>query len=252
MIRRASAPARRADPGRRARMPRARRGSPCRPAAAAGAAQSTAGEAEGKRAGAEHSVHEAYCPRRGRLEGNLASRRSRGQGTLCADTRRCPLPMLRFKDNCGRPCGSPARRGHDIGEGRWDNARIATLVGVVMGSQSDWDVMQHAAKVLKDFGVAFETKVVSAHRTPDAMFEYAEDSARARAALHRRRCRRRGTPAGDDRLQDLCCPCWAFPSPRSIWRARTPSTPSCRCPRASPWPPSPSARPAPPTRASSP
>jgi len=49
----------------------------------------------------------------------------------------------------------------------------------VMGSQSDWDVMQHAAKVLKDFGVPFEHKVVSAHRTPDAMFDYAE-SARAR------------------------------------------------------------------------
>ena len=48
------------------------------------------------------------------------------------------------------------------------------MVGVVMGSQSDWDVMQHAAKVLKDFGVPFEHKVVSAHRTPDAMFEYAE------------------------------------------------------------------------------
>ena len=53
------------------------------------------------------------------------------------------------------------------------------IVGVVMGSQSDWDVMQHAANVLRDFGVAFEHKVVSAHRTPDAMFEYAE-SARAR------------------------------------------------------------------------
>ncbi len=52
-------------------------------------------------------------------------------------------------------------------------------VGVVMGSQSDWDVMQHAAKVLKDFGVPFEHKVVSAHRTPDAMFEYAQ-SARER------------------------------------------------------------------------
>ena len=48
------------------------------------------------------------------------------------------------------------------------------LVGVVMGSQSDWDVMQHAARVLKDFGVAFEAQVVSAHRTPDTMFEYAE------------------------------------------------------------------------------
>lgn len=53
------------------------------------------------------------------------------------------------------------------------------VVGVVMGSQSDWDVMQHAAKVLKDFGVPFEHRVVSAHRTPDAMFEYAE-SARER------------------------------------------------------------------------
>jgi len=49
-------------------------------------------------------------------------------------------------------------------------------VGVVMGSQSDWDVMQHAAKVLKDFGVPFEHRVVSAHRTPDAMFEYAEQA----------------------------------------------------------------------------
>ena len=53
------------------------------------------------------------------------------------------------------------------------------VVGVVMGSQSDWEVMQHAAKVLKDFGVPFEHKVVSAHRTPDAMFDYA-DSARER------------------------------------------------------------------------
>ena len=48
------------------------------------------------------------------------------------------------------------------------------LVGVVMGSQSDWEVMQHAARILKDFGVAYEQRVVSAHRTPDAMFEYAE------------------------------------------------------------------------------
>jgi 5-(carboxyamino)imidazole ribonucleotide mutase len=47
-------------------------------------------------------------------------------------------------------------------------------VGVVMGSQSDWEVMQHAARVLKDFGVPFEQRVVSAHRTPDAMFEYAQ------------------------------------------------------------------------------
>ncbi len=55
----------------------------------------------------------------------------------------------------------------------------APLVGVVMGSNSDWDVMQRAAEILRDFGIAFEQKVVSAHRTPDAMFEYA-DTARAR------------------------------------------------------------------------
>ena len=53
------------------------------------------------------------------------------------------------------------------------------IVGVVMGSNSDWEVMQHAATILKDFGIAFEHKVVSAHRTPDAMFTYAE-TARAR------------------------------------------------------------------------
>jgi 5-(carboxyamino)imidazole ribonucleotide mutase len=50
------------------------------------------------------------------------------------------------------------------------------VVGVVMGSKSDWDVMQHAAKVLKDFGVPYEAQVVSAHRTPDLMFDYAEQA----------------------------------------------------------------------------
>jgi 5-(carboxyamino)imidazole ribonucleotide mutase len=48
-----------------------------------------------------------------------------------------------------------------------------TLVGIVMGSASDWDTMQHAAKRLADFGVAYEAKVISAHRTPDLAAEYA-------------------------------------------------------------------------------
>jgi 5-(carboxyamino)imidazole ribonucleotide mutase len=52
-------------------------------------------------------------------------------------------------------------------------------VGVVMGSNSDWDVMQHACTILKEFGVSFEARVVSAHRMPDEMFAYAE-SARER------------------------------------------------------------------------
>lgn len=50
------------------------------------------------------------------------------------------------------------------------------LVGVVMGSSSDWDVMQNAVQQLEAFGVPFETKVVSAHRTPDEMFAYAESA----------------------------------------------------------------------------
>ena len=53
------------------------------------------------------------------------------------------------------------------------------VVGVVMGSSSDWDVMQHAVAILKEFGVPHEAQVVSAHRMPDQMFEYAK-SARAR------------------------------------------------------------------------
>ena len=47
-------------------------------------------------------------------------------------------------------------------------------IGIVMGSTSDWDVMQHAARQLKDLSIPFETQVVSAHRTPDLLFEYAE------------------------------------------------------------------------------
>jgi len=47
------------------------------------------------------------------------------------------------------------------------------VVGVVMGSTSDWDMMEHAVNVLKDFRVPYEARVISAHRTPDAAFEYA-------------------------------------------------------------------------------
>ena len=53
------------------------------------------------------------------------------------------------------------------------------LVGVIMGSSSDWDVMKNAVDILKQFGVPFEAQVISAHRMPDEMFSYAE-SARSR------------------------------------------------------------------------
>lgn len=49
-------------------------------------------------------------------------------------------------------------------------------VGIVMGSNSDWPVMQQAARILEQFGVVYEAKVVSAHRTPDLMFEYAKSA----------------------------------------------------------------------------
>ncbi len=48
------------------------------------------------------------------------------------------------------------------------------LIGVVMGSSSDWEVMRHAGDILTEFGVPFEAQVVSAHRMPDDMFRYAE------------------------------------------------------------------------------
>ena len=51
------------------------------------------------------------------------------------------------------------------------------VVGIVMGSQSDWETMQHAARFLQDLGVPYEARVVSAHRTPDLLFDYAETAA---------------------------------------------------------------------------
>jgi 5-(carboxyamino)imidazole ribonucleotide mutase len=55
-------------------------------------------------------------------------------------------------------------------------SEAAPLVGIVMGSRSDWDTMQHAASRLEALGVAFDVRVVSAHRTPDALFAYAEQA----------------------------------------------------------------------------
>jgi 5-(carboxyamino)imidazole ribonucleotide mutase len=54
---------------------------------------------------------------------------------------------------------------------------MKTLIGVVMGSSSDWDTMQQAVQILHHFGIGHEAKVVSAHRMPDDMFAYAEAAA---------------------------------------------------------------------------
>ena len=51
-----------------------------------------------------------------------------------------------------------------------------TIVGIIMGSTSDWPTMEHAARTLEDFGIAWEAEVVSAHRTPDKLFSYATEA----------------------------------------------------------------------------
>lgn len=53
-----------------------------------------------------------------------------------------------------------------------DQSQPAARVAVIMGSRSDWDTMRHAADILTEMGIAHETKIVSAHRTPDLLFEY--------------------------------------------------------------------------------
>src|SRR5258708_40354581 len=52
------------------------------------------------------------------------------------------------------------------------------LVGIIMGSTSDWETMEHAANTLRNLGVPYETRIVSAHRTPDLLFEYASTAER--------------------------------------------------------------------------
>ena len=64
------------------------------------------------------------------------------------------------------------------GRGIREDDRVSDdpLVGVIMGSDSDWETMRGAADILRDFGVPFEARVVSAHRTPGLMVEYAESA----------------------------------------------------------------------------
>ncbi|MBA4740215.1 MAG: 5-(carboxyamino)imidazole ribonucleotide mutase [Burkholderiales bacterium] len=50
------------------------------------------------------------------------------------------------------------------------------IVAIIMGSESDWNTMKHSSECLESFGIAHETRVVSAHRTPDEMFQYAEEA----------------------------------------------------------------------------
>lgn len=56
------------------------------------------------------------------------------------------------------------------------SAATKPVVGIIMGSQSDWPTMKHAADILAELGVPYEAKIVSAHRTPDRLFEYAKSA----------------------------------------------------------------------------
>ncbi|NDE90931.1 MAG: 5-(carboxyamino)imidazole ribonucleotide mutase [Alphaproteobacteria bacterium] len=55
--------------------------------------------------------------------------------------------------------------------------KTSALIGIIMGSQSDWATMKHTATILKDFGIAHETNIVSAHRTPQRLYDYAGTAA---------------------------------------------------------------------------
>ena len=130
------------------------------------------------------------------------------------------------------------------------------LVGVIMGSRSDWETMRHAAETLEELGVPFETRVVSAHRTPDLLFEYASTAAErglqviiagAGGAAHlpgmtaaKTHLPVLGVPVeskalkGMDSLLSIVQMPAGVPG-RARWRsgARAPSTPRCSRPRSS-------------------
>src|SRR5215203_1696035 len=53
----------------------------------------------------------------------------------------------------------------------------APLIGIIMGSQSDWPTLKHAADIMEELGIAYEARIVSAHRTPERLYEYAKSAA---------------------------------------------------------------------------
>ena len=95
---------------------------------------------------------------------------------------------------------------------------MSALVGVIMGSKSDWSTLSHTAEMLDKLGIPYEVKVVSAHRTPDLLFQYAEQA------------EERGIPT---------CRSWVCRCNRRCFRALIRCCRSCRCRPAFqllPWP----------------
>ena len=110
-------------------------------------------------------------------------------------------------------------------------APAAPRVGIVMGSDSDWAVMQAAATALDEFGVGYEADVVSAHRMPDAMINYGRQAHRPGTGRDHRRRRRRRAPAGHAGSGD------AVAGDRRSGRRSPTSTAWTRCCRSSRCPP---------------
>ena len=107
----------------------------------------------------------------------------------------------------------------------------AIQIGIVMGSSSDWDTMAPAADILTEFGVAFECRVVSAHRMPDDLFAYADSRKGARAASHHRGCGWRGAPARHAGCQDHGARAGGAGRVQTPQVAWTPCTALCKCPK---------------------
>ncbi len=68
------------------------------------------------------------------------------------------------------------RKSHKSNKSLKRTVKTVPLVGIIMGSKSDWETMQHCAEMLSTLGISHEVRVVSAHRTPDLLFSYAEDA----------------------------------------------------------------------------
>ncbi len=111
------------------------------------------------------------------------------------------------------------------------------LVAIIMGSRSDWPTMKGAAESLDALGVAYEAKVVSAHRTPERLYAFAKGAKGGRLQGDHRRRRRRGSPAGHDRLAHRPAGAGRADPEQERSRAWIPCSPSSRCRPACRWPP---------------
>jgi 5-(carboxyamino)imidazole ribonucleotide mutase len=118
---------------------------------------------------------EAAQPSRGGLKNAVEYAVGKSIGTeLCSTSRMPKKRPSPHRNITAAPQAPGALSGIDGHQPALADAQ--PLVGVIMGSASDWETMEHVAKTLADLGVPHETRVVSAHRTPDLLFEYASSA----------------------------------------------------------------------------